>query len=228
MLKLLNEVLPRDCIITDEDSLKPYECDGLSGYRQMPRLVVLPESVEQLQSVMKICQDTGTPVVPRGAGTCLSGGATPHPQGLLISVAKLKKIIIIDNDIRSATVEPGVRNLAISEAVKPFGLYYAPDPSSQIACTIGGYVAENAGGVHCLKYGLTVHNVMQVKIVTLEGEILTLGSEALQTPGYDLLSLIIGSEGMLGIVVEVVVRLLKSREILLRLAVRYSLIEIGG
>mgnify|MGYP001813065314 FL=1 len=150
LLKLLREVLPEDCIVTDEGTLKPYECDGLSGYRQMPRLVVLPESVDQVQAVMKICQQTGTPVVPRGAGTCLSGGATPHPEGLLISVARLKQIIKIDTDNRTATVEPGVRNLAISDAARPFDLYYAPDPSSQIACTIGGNVAENAGGVHCL------------------------------------------------------------------------------
>jgi glycolate oxidase len=212
LLKLLIEAVPEHCIIVDKDSLKPYECDGLTGYRQMPRLVVLPESVKQVQSIMKICQQTGTPVVPRGAGTCLSGGATPHPEGLVISVAKLKQILKIDPDNRTATVEAGVRNLAISQAVEHLGLYYAPDPSSQIACTIGGNVAENAGGVHCLKYGLTVHNVMQVKIVTLEGELLTFGSEALETPGYDLLSLIIGSEGMLGIVVEVVVRLLPVPE----------------
>jgi glycolate oxidase len=209
---LLREVLPEHCIVADKDSLKPYECDGLSGYRQMPRLVALPETVEQVRGIMKICQRTSTPVVPRGAGTCLSGGATPHPEGLVLSVARLKKIIKIDVDNYTATLEPGVTNLAISQAVKHLGLYYAPDPSSQIACTIGGNVAENAGGVHCLKYGLTVHNVLQVKIVTIEGEILTFGSEALETPGYDLLSLIIGSEGMLGMIVEVVVRLLTIPE----------------
>lgn len=208
----LSRVLPEPCIVVDEDSLRPYECDGLSGYRQMPRLVVLPETIEQVQAVMRICQQTGTPIVPRGAGTCLSGGATPHPDGLVVSVARMKRILDIDTDNRTATVEPGVRNLAISQAVEHLGLYYAPDPSSQIACTIGGNVAENAGGVHCLKYGLTVHNIMQVKVVTLEGELLTLGSRALYTPGYDLLSLMIGSEGMLGIVVEVVVRLLPIPE----------------
>jgi len=212
LFKLLREVLPEHCIVADEDSLKPYECDGLSGYRQMPRLVALPETVEQVQAIMKICQLTATPIVPRGAGTCLSGGATPHPEGLVLSVTRLKKIKIIDSENRTATVEPGVTNLAISKAVEHMGLYYAPDPSSQIACTIGGNVAENAGGVHCLKYGLTVHNVLQVKIITLEGEMLTLGSEALETPGYDLLSLIIGSEGMLGLIVEVVVRLLPIPE----------------
>ncbi len=212
LFKLLSKVLPEHCIVADQDSLKTYECDGLSGYRQMPRLVALPETVEQVQAIMKICQQTATPIVPRGAGTCLSGGATPHPEGLVLSVARLNQIIKIDADNRSATLEPGVTNLAISQAVEHLGLYYAPDPSSQIACTIGGNVAENAGGVHCLKYGLTVHNVLQVKIVTLEGEILTFGSEALETPGYDLLSLIVGSEGMLGMIVEVVVRLLPAPE----------------
>ena len=206
------QILPEHCIVADEDSLKPYECDGLSGYRQMPRLVLLPETVEQIQAVMKLCAQSKTPIVPRGAGTCLSGGATPHPDGIVLSVARLNKILKIDEANRSATVEPGVRNLAISQAVQALGLYYAPDPSSQIACTIGGNVAENAGGVHCLKYGLTVHNVMQVKIVTLQGEILTFGSEALETPGYDLLALIIGSEGMLGMIIEVTVRLLRIPE----------------
>ena len=204
----LAEILPDHCIVADEESIKPYECDGLSAYRQMPRLVLLPETLEQVQAIMKLCQKTGTAIVPRGAGTCLSGGATPHPDGIVLSVARLNKILHIDEQNRTATVEPGVRNLAISEAVKSLGLYYAPDPSSQIACTIGGNVAENAGGVHCLKYGLTVHNVLQVKLVTLDGEILTLGSECLETPGYDLLSIIVGSEGMLGIIIEVVVRLL--------------------
>lgn len=206
------QILPEHCIVADEDSIKPYECDGLSGYRQMPRLVLLPETVEQIQAVMKLCTQTNTPIVPRGAGTCLSGGATPHPDGIVLSVARLNKILKIDEANRSATLEPGVRNLAISQAVQSLGLYYAPDPSSQIACTIGGNVAENAGGVHCLKYGLTVHNVLQVKIVTLEGEILTFGSEALETPGYDLLALIIGSEGMLGMIIEVTVRLLRIPE----------------
>jgi glycolate oxidase len=212
LFKLLADVLPTHCIIVDEDSRRPYECDGLSGYRQMPRLVVLPETVSQIQSIMRICQQTGTPVVPRGAGTCLSGGATPHADGLVLSTARLNAILKIDEANRTATVEPGVRNLAISQAVEHLNLYYAPDPSSQIACTIGGNVAENAGGVHCLKYGLTVHNVLQVKIISLDGELLTFGSEALYTPGYDLLSLIIGSEGMLGIVTEVVVRLLPKPE----------------
>ncbi len=190
--------------------MAPYECDGLSAYKQMPQLVVLPENVEQVQAVMRACQETRTPVVPRGAGTCLSGGATPHPDGIVLSVAKLNQILHIDEKNRTATVLPGVRNLAISQAVAPLGLYYAPDPSSQIACTIGGNVAENAGGVHCLKYGLTVHNVLQVKMVLLSGEVVTLGSESLDSPGYDLLALVMGSEGMLGMIVEVTVRLLPT------------------
>ncbi len=208
----LAAVLPKHCIVADKDSIKPYECDGLSAYREIPRLVVLPETVEQIQAVMKLCQHTQTPIVPRGAGTCLSGGATPHPEGIVLSVAKLNTILKIDENNCTATVQAGVRNLAISEAVEHLGLYYAPDPSSQIACTIGGNVAENAGGVHCLKYGLTVHNVLQIKIVTLSGELVTLGSECLDTPGYDMLSLFVGSEGMLGMVVEVVVRLLPKPE----------------
>ncbi len=188
--------------------MAPYECDGLSAYKQMPQLVVLPETIEQVQDVMRACQITQTPIVPRGAGTSLSGGAMPHPDGIVLSVAKMNQILDIDEHNRTATVQPGVRNLAISQAVAPLGLYYAPDPSSQIACTIGGNVAENAGGVHCLKYGLTVHNVMQVKLMTLDGEILTFGSQTLDNAGYDLLALVMGSEGMLGMVVEVVVRLL--------------------
>jgi glycolate oxidase len=208
LLKILRSHLPEDCIITDTVRMKPYECDGLSAYKQMPQLVVLPETIEQVQAVMLACQQTKTPIVPRGAGTSLSGGAMPHADGIVLSVAKLKNILSIDKANRTATVQPGVRNLAISQAVAPMGLYYAPDPSSQIACTIGGNVAENAGGVHCLKYGLTVHNVMQVKLVTLSGELLALGSQTLNNEGYDLLALIMGSEGMLGMIVEVVVRLL--------------------
>ncbi len=228
LYQALASVLPEDCIVVDADSLKPYECDGLSGYRQVPRLVVLPETISQVQAVMKVCRDSQTPVVPRGAGTCLSGGATPHPDGIVLSVAKLNRILKIDYANRTATVEPGVRNLAISQAVEHLGLYYAPDPSSQIACTIGGNVAENAGGVHCLKYGLTVHNVMQVKIVTLDGVLLTFGSECLQTPGYDLLSLIVGSEGMLGMVVEVVVRLLPRPEKITAVLAAFDDVELAG
>ena len=208
--------------------MKPYECDGLSGYRQMPRVVVLPKSVEQVQAVMKLCQETRTPIVPRGAGTSLSGGAMPHKDGVVLSVARLNKILHIDAQNRTATLQPGVRNLQISEAVQHLGLYYAPDPSSQIACTIGGNVAENAGGVHCLKYGLTVHNILQVKMVNLDGELVTFGSTAFDTPGYDLLALMMGSEGMLGLVVEVVVRLLTKPRAARVLMAAFDDIEKAG
>jgi glycolate oxidase len=215
-------------MVTDPVSMKPYECDGLSAYRQVPRVVVLPESVEQVQAVMKICQQTHTPIVPRGAGTSLSGGAMPHKDGVVLSLARLNRILQIDEDNRTARVQAGVRNLQISEAVQHMGLYYAPDPSSQIACTIGGNVAENAGGVHCLKYGLTVHNILQVKMVDLDGELISIGSTALDSPGYDLLALLMGSEGMLGIVVEVLVRLLPRPKVARVLMAAFDDIEMAG
>ncbi|MGA9575684.1 MAG: FAD-linked oxidase C-terminal domain-containing protein [Lysobacterales bacterium] len=224
----LLETLPASCIVDDTVSMKPYECDGLSGYRQMPRVVVLPETLEQVQAVMKLCQQTGTPIVPRGAGTSLSGGAMPHKDGVVLSLARLNRILHIDADNRTATVEAGVRNLQISEAVQGLGLYYAPDPSSQIACTIGGNVAENAGGVHCLKYGLTVHNILRIKMVGLDGELITIGGTALDSPGYDLLALLMGSEGMLGIVVEVTVRLLPRPQIARVLMAAFDDIEAAG
>lgn len=228
LVNQLHSVLPDSCIVSDPVSMKPYECDGLSGYRQMPRVVVLPETVEQVQAVMKLCQQTAIPVVPRGAGTSLSGGAMPHKDGVVLSVARLNRILQIDEQNRCATVQPGVRNLAVSEAVQHLGLYYAPDPSSQIACTIGGNVAENAGGVHCLKYGLTVHNVLQVKMVNLSGEIITIGGTALDSPGYDLLALMMGSEGMLGIVTEVTVRLLPRPDMARVLMAAFDDIEKAG
>jgi len=215
-------------MVTDPVSMKPYECDGLSAYRQVPRVVVLPESVEQVQAVMKICQQTHTPIVPRGAGTSLSGGAMPHKDGVVLSLARLNRILQIDEDNRTARVQAGVRNLQISEAVQHMGLYYAPDPSSQIACTIGGNVAENAGGVHCLKYGLTVHNILQVKMVDLDGELISIGSTALDSPGYDLLALLMGSEGMLGIVVEVLVRLLPRPKVARVLMAAFDDIEMAA
>jgi len=228
LITLLRSVLPESCIVADPVSMKPYECDGLSAYRQTPRVVVLPESVEQVQAVMKICRNTGTPVVPRGAGTSLSGGAMPHKNGVVLSLARLNRIMQIDEHNRSARVQAGVRNLQISEAVQHLGLYYAPDPSSQIACTIGGNVAENAGGVHCLKYGLTVHNILQVKMVNLDGELISIGSTALDSPGYDLLALLMGSEGMLGIVVEVLVRLLPRPKVARVLMAAFDDIERAG
>ncbi|MDH3690755.1 MAG: glycolate oxidase subunit GlcD [Gammaproteobacteria bacterium] len=200
--------LPRESVLSEPEKLAPYECDGLTAYRQVPLLVVLPDTVEQVQQVLRVCSQEHVPVVARGAGTGLSGGALPLADGVLLSLAKFNRILEIDSLNRIARVQPGVRNLAISQAVAGHGLYYAPDPSSQIACTIGGNVAENSGGVHCLKYGLTVHNILKLEVVTVDGERLTIGAHSLDAPGYDLLALMTGSEGMLGVIVEVTVKLL--------------------
>ncbi|TGG94898.1 FAD-binding protein [Natronospirillum operosum] len=204
--------LPPDSIIADEETQKPYECDGLSMYCEMPLLVVLPETVAQVQQVLRLCHQRGVPVVARGAGTGLCAGAMPHSDGVLLSLAKFNRILDIDPLARTARLQPGVRNLAISEAAWPHGLYYGPDPSSQIACSIGGNVAENSGGVHCLKYGLTVHNLLQVEMITVEGERLVIGSAGLDSGGPDLLALITGSEGLLGVITEVTVKLLPMPE----------------
>ena len=212
LVQALLALLPADSVLFADEDMYPYECDGLSAYRQLPWVTVLPHTVAQVQAIMRLCYQHHLPVVARGAGTGLSGGALPHPHGVLLSLAKLKSILSVDVLGRTARVQPGVRNLAISQAVAMHGLYYAPDPSSQIACTIGGNVAENSGGVHCLKYGLTVHNVLQIKLVTVEGDLLVVGSEALDMAGYDLLALLTGSEGMLGVIVEVTVRLLAIPE----------------
>ncbi|OCT29507.1 glycolate oxidase subunit GlcD [Pseudomonas putida] len=208
LLDTLRSALPDLDILHTEQDLRPYECDGLSAYRVVPLLVVLPQRLEQVQALLKICHAHQVPVVARGAGTGLSGGALPLEQGILLVMARFNRILEINPAGRFARVQPGVRNLAISQAAAPHGLYYAPDPSSQIACSIGGNVAENAGGVHCLKYGLTVHNLLKVEVLTIEGEYLTLGSDALDAPGFDLLALFTGSEGLLGIVTEVTVKLL--------------------
>ena len=212
LVAALRGVLPPDALLHATEDLRPYECDGLSAYRQLPMVVALPSTIEQVQEVMRLCHGYGVPVVARGAGTGLSGGALPRGDGLLLGLARFNRILGIDPANRTARVQPGVRNQAISEAARAHGLYYAPDPSSQIACTIGGNVAENSGGVHCLKYGLTVHNVLCIEVVTVEGERITIGSEALDSPGYDLLALMTGSEGMLGVIVEVTVRLLPLPE----------------
>jgi glycolate oxidase len=204
----LRQVVAGPHVLSEPEELAPYECDGLAAYRVVPLLVVLPGSAEEVEAVMRICAAEQVAVVARGAGTGLSGGALPLQDGVLLSLARLNRIVSIDPENGFARVQPGVRNLAISEAAKPFGLYYAPDPSSQIACSIGGNVAENAGGVHCLKYGLTVNNVLAVELVTIEGERVTFGGSGLDGPGFDLLALVTGSEGMLGIVVEVRVKLL--------------------
>ncbi|NJD05878.1 MAG: FAD-binding protein [Methylococcaceae bacterium] len=211
-VRLLSEHLKPDELLSAEEDVKPYECDGLSSHRARPWLVALPESIDQLRAVLGLCQTHNVPVVARGAGTGLSGGALPIDNGVLLCLSKFRRIIEIDPANRLVRVEPGVRNSAVSEAVRRYGLYYAPDPSSQIACTIGGNVAENSGGVHCLKYGLTVHNVAAAKLLTLDGELLELGSDAWDASGYDLLALVCGSEGLLGILVEVTLRLLPLPE----------------
>lgn len=212
LITQLRSFLPSESVLHEIEDLKPYECDGLSAYRQLPMIVVLPQTEAQIIKVLQLCHATDTPVVARGAGTGLSGGALPHAQGVLLSLAKLNKIIDVDPLARTARVQPGVRNLAITEAATPYGLYYAPDPSSQIACSIGGNVAENSGGVHCLKYGLTVHNILKLRMLTIEGESLEIGGESLDSAGYDLLALMTGSEGMLGIVIEITVKLIPIPE----------------
>ena len=205
--------LPSHALLFQQEDTTPYECDGLTAYRQRPLVVALPETEAQVAAVLKTCHALGVPVVARGAGTGLSGGAMPHARGVTLSLAKFNRILQIDPVSRTARVQCGVRNLAISEAASPFGLYYAPDPSSQIACTIGGNVAENSGGVHCLKYGLTLHNVQKVRGFTMQGEPISFGSDALDTPGYDLLSVVVGSEGMLAVTMEVTVKLVPKPQL---------------
>ncbi len=200
--------LPEQCVLHQEEDLRPYECDALSAYRQLPLAVVIPETLEQVRTALALCNQNSIPVVARGAGTGLSGGAMPLGNGILLSLARFNRILDIDIANRSARVQPGVTNLSISKAAEPYGLYYAPDPSSQIACSIGGNVAENAGGVHCLKYGLTTHNLLALQVITIDGELLEIGSAALDSPGYDLLALMTGSEGLLGVITEVTVKLL--------------------
>ena len=208
----LRAIVPGEGVIAAERELRPYECDGLTAYRQLPMVVVLPETTEQVAQVLRYCHGEGIKVVPRGAGTSLSGGALPLADGVLLGMAKFNRIREIDFENRVAVVEPGVTNLAVSNAVAHAGFYYAPDPSSQIACTIGGNVAENSGGVHCLKYGMTTNNVLGCEIVLITGEVLRLGGKHLDASGYDLLGVINGSEGLLGVVTEVTVRILKKPE----------------
>ncbi|MFC4160985.1 FAD-linked oxidase C-terminal domain-containing protein [Chitinimonas lacunae] len=207
-LNALQNLLPPEALVLDHERLRAFECDALSGYRALPLAVALPASEAEVVAVVKLCRTHRIPLVPRGAGTGLSGGALPVEGALLLGLSRMRSLLALDPVSRTARVQPGVRNLAVSEAAAPYGLYYAPDPSSQIACSIGGNVAENAGGVHCLKYGLTVHNVLGLRLVTTEGDVLTLGGACLDSPGYDLLALTIGSEGLLGIVTEVTLRLL--------------------
>lgn len=227
-MRLLGEHLkPGDLLSADED-VRPYECDGLSAHRTKPWLVALPDNLEQLRAVLRLCSGHGVPVVARGAGTGLSGGALPLDNGVLLCLSKFSRILGIDAANRLARVEPGVRNLAVSEAAWPHGLYFAPDPSSQIACTVGGNVAENSGGVHCLKYGLTVHNLVAAKLLTVEGELLELGGCAPDAPGYDLLAVICGSEGLLGILVELTLKLLPLPETAQTVLAAFDSVEAAG
>jgi glycolate oxidase len=205
--------LPAHALLWHHEDVVPYECDGLTAYRERPLVVALPQTENQVAAVLRTCHALGVPVVARGAGTGLSGGAMPNPLGVTLSLARFNRILEVDAHARTATVQCGVRNLAISEAAATHGLYYAPDPSSQIACTIGGNVAENAGGVHCLKYGLTLHNVLRVRGYTVEGEPVEFGSKALDAPGLDLLAVVIGSEGMLAVVTEVTVKLIPKPQV---------------
>lgn len=212
LARRLHQFVDPEYVISDPETQKPYECDALPLFTKMPLLVVLPENTQQVQDVMAVCHEFGVPVVARGAGTGLCAGSTPHADGVLLSLSRMNQILEIDSLARIARVQPGVRNLAVSEAAKAFGLYYGPDPSSQIACSIGGNVAENSGGVHCLKYGLTVHNILKLELVSVEGKRITIGSDGLDSSGPDLLALLTGSEGLLGIVTEITVRLLPVPE----------------
>jgi glycolate oxidase len=215
-------------VIDDKQRRQVYEADGLTAKKSLPAFVALPESISEVQAVMALCHQNGIPVVARGAGTGLSGGAMPHPEGVLLSLAKFNRVLEVDTDNRIARLEPGVTNLGISDAVRDLGLYYAPDPSSQIACTIGGNIAENSGGVHCLKYGLTVNNVRALKIISPEGELYEIGAAGFDSPGFDLLALLHGSEGMLGIVVEVTVQLLPKPETIAVLLAGFDTVEKAG
>jgi glycolate oxidase len=212
VVRALRAIVPGEGVIDGEHEMRPYESDGLTAYRQLPMVVVLPSTTEQVAGVLAYCHDNGIKVVPRGAGTSLSGGALPLGDGVLLGMAKFNRVREIDFDNRVAVVEPGVTNLAVTRAVEHAGFYYAPDPSSQIACTIGGNIAENSGGVHCLKYGMTTNNVLGCEIVLITGEVLRLGGKHLDAGGYDLLGIITGSEGLLGVVTEITVRILKKPE----------------
>jgi glycolate oxidase len=209
----LARLVPPAALLTSAEDTRPYECDGLTLYREQPGAVLLPDTEAQVVEILRLCHAARVPVVARGAGTSLSGGALPIAQGVVLSLAKFRRILAIDPRARTAIVQPGVRNLAISEAAAAYGLFYAPDPSSQIACSIGGNVAENAGGVHCLKYGLTVHNVRKVRAVLITGEIVEFGGDGLDAPGYDLLALITGSEGLLAVITQITVKLLPKPQL---------------
>ncbi|MFM8745187.1 MAG: FAD-binding protein, partial [Aestuariivirga sp.] len=224
----LRAIIPGEGVIAAPAEMRAYETDGLTAYRQMPLVVALPETTAQVAAILRYAHDNAVKVVPRGAGTSLSGGALPLADGILLGMAKFNRVLDIDYDNRCAVVQPGVTNLAITRAVEHKGFYYAPDPSSQIACTIGGNVAENSGGVHCLKYGLTANNVLGIEMVLVTGEVIRLGGKHLDSEGYDLLGLMTGSEGLLGVVTEVTVRILQKPETARAVLVGFPTSEDAG
>ena len=228
LISELRHFLPPEHVIADQASLRAYECDGLTAYKQKPMLVALPETTQQVSQILRVCSDLGVKIVPRGAGTSLSGGALPVADGVMIGLAKFNQILEIDYHNRCAVVQSGVTNLAISEAVRSHGFYYAPDPSSQIACTIGGNVAENSGGVHCLKYGLTTHNILGLECVIPDGRVIRLGGKALDSAGYDLIGVLTGSEGLLAVITEVTVRILPKPETARAMLIGFSSSEASG
>jgi glycolate oxidase len=228
IIEKLQQILPGEGVIATEDELRAYECDGLSAYRAIPLAVVLPSTTAEVAAILKLCEQEKVKVVPRGAGTSLSGGALPLTDGIVLGLGKFNRILDIDYRNRTVTAQPGVTNLGITHAVEAEGFYYAPDPSSQIACSIGGNVAENSGGVHCLKYGLTTNNVLGVEMVLPGGEVIRLGGKHLDSEGYDLLGLMIGSEGLLGVVTEVTVRILKKPETARAMLMGFPTNEQGG
>ena len=228
IIAALRAIVPGEGVIVDESELRAYECDGLTAYRQLPMLVVLPSTTEQVSQVLRTCKEMGVKVVPRGAGTSLSGGALPLADGVLLGMGKFNRILDIDFANRCVVTQPGVTNLGISNAVAHEGFYYAPDPSSQIACTIGGNIAENSGGVHCLKYGLTTNNVLGLEMVLMDGTVLRLGGKHLDAGGYDLMGVVTGSEGLLGVVTEVTVRILKKPATARAVLIGFPTSEQGG
>ena len=228
IVSALKSMLPAGCVIDDDKSMSAFDTDGLSAYRNQPLVVVLPETTQQVADVMRWCRDNAVKIVPRGAGTSLSGGAIPLSDGVLLGLGKFNKITEIDYENRAVTAQPGVTNLGITQAVQDEGFYYAPDPSSQIACSIGGNIAENSGGVHCLKYGLTTNNVLGIEMVTMDGEILRLGGKHLDADGFDILGVMTGSEGLLGVVTEVTVRILRKPASQRALLVGFDSAQEGG
>ncbi len=228
IIEALRQIVPGEGVIVSEPERRAYESDGLTAYRQLPLVVVLPSRVEEVAAVLRYCKEIGVKVVPRGAGTSLSGGALPLADGVLLGMAKFNRIIEIDYDNRCVVAQPGVTNLALTQAVEHAGFYYAPDPSSQIACTIGGNVAENSGGVHCLKYGLTTNNLLGVELVLMDGEIVRLGGKHFDAEGYDLLGVVTGSEGLLGVVTEVTVRILPKPTAARALLIGFATTEDAG